>query len=790
MIETFKIFPLWLTIITVVFVILPTILSGLTRRILYQHLRDLEKKTRRLVNGDNQGIQPRFINLLQQKFAKTSQQIENVNTIALIDGVYHQETINFLNVDIRCEEAEYITKTIPNLLLAFGLLGTFLGITLNLNSISQIINTGGTNIIDLTSQLQQPLQSMGIAFITSLIGLLCSSILTVINLKFNINLEKNSLLNNLEDYLDNIYKPLVEGDTRLDKAVNKMVDKQTEFLNTFQMEFLKKFHENIGQIFKDTFQTAADKIADENEKSVRLATQIYNVLWEVSSTLNTGANTFQLSMDKLANQVKNLDNIVVKLDKNINNFENSSQLILKASNKIEASKFSENLEKITDNLAQTQEAFTASTKELTTGVITFNSDSKKATNLALNIYQELKKASESLEESSVLFADSATTIKESQFSEKLVMATNNLITIQQPFLDMINILNQAIQPLENNIKTFDASVNKMVEVTPNYEQFKYSIETLEESAVIFGQSAMMIKDSKFDENLVNTASNLATIQQQFLQIVNSLSDVIKPIENNLKTLDLSIDKMVKVTPDYQQFKSAIELLDKSANIFINSAIAIKETKFNEGLAQTTTNLAKIQQLFLQTIKSLNEVVKPINTNVQMLDISTNKMTQLAQNVNHIESNINTINHRYLEMTNTSREILLKLGENTVKNNERYSEMTNISRDILLKLGENTVKNMGNYSELFKNFEKINKELEERLKLLEKNEKFMLLLMKKLFENSYNRNKSSSGKKSGWEWDKSSERNPSSQKEEWEKFWNEDWQKMWDEDWQNLWNKNK
>lgn len=777
MLETFKIFPLWLTIITVVFVILPTILSGLTRRILYLYLQDLEKKTRKLVSLVNEQIQEnrerkeiiayidqfidrlqlKFIDLLQKRFAKASQQLENVNTIALIDGVYHQETITFLNVNIRCEEAESITKTIPNLLLAFGLLGTFLGITLNLNSISQIINQGGGDIGDLTSQLQSPLQSMGIAFITSLIGLFCASILTIINLKYNINLEKNSLLNNLEDYLDNIYKPLVEGETRLDKAVDRMVNEQHQFLI--------RFHENVGQVLERTFKQAADRIAEENEKSVKLATQIYNALWEVSSSLNTGANTFQLSMDKLANQVDNLDNIVVKLGRNTDNFQKSSLSILKASQKIEASKFSENLQKITLDLLNIQDNFTQSTQQLTQCIITFRKDNQIATNLARKVYEELKKSSESLEESSVLFADSATTIKESQFSEQLMITTNNLMTIQQPLLEIINILNQTIQPLENNIKTFDASIDKMVQVTPDYQQFAISIETLEESAVIFGQSAMIIKDSKFDENLVNTASNLATIQQQFLQIVNSLSDVINPIENNLKTLDLSIDKMVKVTPDYQQFKSAIEQLQQSALIFIESATAIKQTKFNEGLAQTTTNLATIQQLFVQTIKSLNEVVKPINTNVQTLDISTNKMAQLAQNINQIESNINTINDRYLEMTNTSREILLKLGENTVKN-------------------------IGNYSELFKNFDKINQELEERLKLLEKNEKFMLLLMKKLFENSYNRNKSSSGKKSGWEWDKSSERNPSSQKEEWEKFWHEDWQKMWDEDWQNLWNKNK
>ncbi len=781
MLETFKIFPLWLTITTVIFVILPAILSAFTRRSLYLHLQDLEKKTRRLVNGDSKGIQPRFINLLQQRFTKASQEIENVNTIALIDGVYNQETITFLNVKIRCEEAEYITKTIPNLLLAFGLLGTFLGITLNLNSISEIINQGGSDITNLTNQLQRPLQSMAIAFITSLIGLFCASILTVTNLKYNISLEKNSLLNNLEDYLDNIYKPLVEGDTRLDKAINKMVDKQTEFL--------ERFHEKVGQVLERTFKKAADKIADENEKSQKLAYQVYQNLLDASSAITAGANVFQLSTKSLETQVESLQKMMPILRQNIESFDHSANLILIASNRIEASKFSENLEKITDNLAQTQEAFTASTKELTKGVIVFNKDSKKATNLALNIYEELKKASESLEESSVLFADSATTIKESQFSEQLMMATNNLMTIQQPLLEIINILNQTIQPLENNIKTFDASINKMIEVTPNYEQFKYSIEKLEESAIIFTDSANTIKESQFSEQLAITTNNLMAIQQPLLEVINILNQTIQPLEGNIKTFNLSVKKMVQVTPNYQQFKDAIELLDKSANIFINSAEAIKESKFNDGLAETTTNLAKIQGIFLEAINRLNQVVKPITTNIKTLEVSSDKMAQLAQNLNQIESNINMINERYLEMTNISREILLKLGENSVKNNDRYLEMTNTSRDILLKLGESSVKNINNYSELFKNFQKISKELEERLKLLENNEKFMLLLMKKLFENSYNRNKSSNRKKSGWEWDKSSDRNQSSQKEEWERFWNEDWQKMWDEDWQNLW-KNK
>ncbi|MGI0481575.1 hypothetical protein ACN4EE_12380 [Geminocystis sp. CENA526] len=516
MLETFKIFPLWLTITTVIFVILPAILSAFTRRSLYQHLRDLEKKTRRLVNGDSEGIQPRFINLLQQRFTKSSQQIENVNTIALIDGVYHQETITFLNIKIRCEEAEYITKTIPNLLLAFGLLGTFLGITLNLNSISQIINTGGTNIIDLTSQLQQPLQSMGIAFITSLIGLLCASILTIINLKYNISLEKNSLLNNLEDYLDNIYKPLVEGDTRLDKAVNKMVDKQTEFLT--------RFHENVGQVLERTFKQAADRIAEENEKSQKIITQLYENLFDACSSINTGANIFKECIVKLGNEIQNLQNIMPILRKNIENFDKSSNIILIASNNIKESKFSENLEKITVDLAETESKFTETTKLLANCTLAMANHNEKATNLAQQVYEE----------------------------------------------------------------------------------FKTSTATLASSSIEF----------------------------------------------------------------------------------VNSAKIIRDSQFNDHLAKSTENLATIQQLFLETINTLNQIVKPITINVKSLELSTDKMQQLAQNVNKIESNISTINDRYLEMTNTSGEILLKLGEITVKTNNSYSEVIDNLNKITTQFSDN------------------------------------------------------------------------------------------------------
>ncbi|MBL1210385.1 hypothetical protein [Geminocystis sp. GBBB08] len=535
MFNILKLFPAYLVIVTLIFVILPTLTIASMRISLYQHLRDLEKKTRRLVNSESEGIQPKFINLLQQKFTKASQQIENVNTIALIDGIYYQETFDFLNFKIRCEEGEYITKTLPNLLLAFGLLGTFLGITTNLYSISQIINQGSGDIGNLTSQLESPLQSMGIAFITSLIALTCSLILTVNNLKHNITLEKNSLLNNLEDYLDNIYKPLVEGDTRLIKAINRMVDKQTEFLT--------RFHENVGQVLEQTFKQAADKIAKENEKSQQLAYQVYQSLLDASSAINTGANIFNKSIVNLDNQVQNLQRMMPILRTNMESFDKSCNLMLKASSKIEASKFSENLEKITVDLAKTEKNFTEATKLLANATLAMANHNEKATTLAQKVYEEFKKASQSLQESAALFADSATSIKESNFNQNLVSASTNLVTIQQLLLETIKTLNEIIKPITINVKTLELSTDKMVQLAKNVHQIQSNIENINTRYLDMSNLSKEIL-LKQGEIWNDTRKNLTNSVQTINEIKTSLPETMFAIESNQKYILLTLDNLM------------------------------------------------------------------------------------------------------------------------------------------------------------------------------------------------------------------------------------------------------
>jgi len=83
-----------------------------------------------------------------------------------------------------------------------------LGITINLAGLSQTISQVEiADIQSLVEQLNQPLQGMGIAFVTSLVAVACSSLLIVINFFWNTTLAKSTLINNIEDYLDNIYLP-------------------------------------------------------------------------------------------------------------------------------------------------------------------------------------------------------------------------------------------------------------------------------------------------------------------------------------------------------------------------------------------------------------------------------------------------------------------------------------------------------------------------------------------------------------------------------------------------------
>lgn len=290
-----NLFPPYLIILTVIFVFLPTLWSTVARINLYAKLKRDIKKVTMLLDGNQEGEKPSILKELEKRFKLASKHLEHINTPALITGLY----------PIKYDQIDYWCRVLPNLLLSFGLLGTFLGITLNLSNLSETItqmqNTDVNDLDQLLSKLQEPLQGMGIAFITSLVAVVCSSFLTVINLRFNTSLAKYQLVGCLEDYLDNVYYPKLEGQTRLDKVVGNMA-------NTFD-GFLTRFGDTVRRAVEDSFRDTLKQFSDENMKASKLAEQVYYRLLDASGSISQGAIDFHAGTSQFQETVKFLETI-------------------------------------------------------------------------------------------------------------------------------------------------------------------------------------------------------------------------------------------------------------------------------------------------------------------------------------------------------------------------------------------------------------------------------------------------------------------------------------------------
>ncbi|OCQ91416.1 hypothetical protein BCD67_23680 [Oscillatoriales cyanobacterium USR001] len=289
-----KLFPIYLLVPTILLVIVPAFLAALQRISLYGEIVGKAKEVRLLLKDNNAGSKPRIVEDLEQRFKAASEYLETVNSGALVDGIYSQQRFIFWGFSFGYDRIDYFCRILPNLLLSFGLLGTFLGITLNLSSLSEtVIQLQGNQDINqdlVFAELQKPLQGMGIAFITSLIAVFFSALLTVVNLVWNTGLAKSQLISYLEDYLDNIYQPTLQGKSRLDKVVKNMAD---SFDN-----FLTRFGQTVREGVESALQDKIQEIFEANLKAANLAQQVYGGLAEASGTISRGANDFQESAGK------------------------------------------------------------------------------------------------------------------------------------------------------------------------------------------------------------------------------------------------------------------------------------------------------------------------------------------------------------------------------------------------------------------------------------------------------------------------------------------------------------
>ncbi len=531
-----------LIFITILFVVLPSIATVFYRFALYQHLISLEQKVRRLIDRASPGQQPKILDKLEKRFREASSNLDQVNTAALIDQIYSQEKV----WGFSCEQIDYFCRILPNLLLAFGLLGTFIGITINLGTLSQTINqTNSANVSSLIAELKRPLEGMSIAFITSLTGLFFSMILTLFNWLRNTSFAKYRLISSLEDYLDNIYHPKVQGDTRLDKIVNRMVNQQDEFLSRFGDTVRDAVEKSIGSVAK--------QIAQGNKEAAELAKQVYERFYEAAGTISGAADEFE--------------HAIAQLNKKSDVFKQSAEIFAN-------SQFPQKLSAATEDLTTMQERFSQSavslaetTKFIEGAIVEVQRCSQELTTLAIDIKNSNQTSIQVLE----LHRNNQNSLGEiipqlKQGASSFSRAINKLDKLEKEIVNKAETFTKLVELVKNYTEQSNSTIealgdrlifNLSQQIGSNNQQVKAVVANLEEFANQLGVKFDMSK-SDFIDVIQNNNQSFNTEYKNLSAMI--IQGIVKQTEANKQGMQMLISNIQQFNQDVNRIKDEIDKL--------------------------------------------------------------------------------------------------------------------------------------------------------------------------------------------------------------------------------------
>ena len=647
-------------------ILILVIISGVAvslRLALYKKLEDTNKKTSRLLSGgEPEGIQPPIVDRLRERYQKASTKLEHVNTLALIDSVYKEERVRFLFLNLQYDRADGITRALPNLLIAFGLIGTFWGITSNLTNIASIVtgfSESNPNIGKLVQGLQLPLRDMGVAFSTSLFGLLAGSILTVINTTCSISIAKYQLISGLEDYLDNIYKPTVEGNTRLDTAIDRMVAQQQEFLT--------RFHENVGATLERSFGKAANQITEECSRINKIAENVYTNFSNAAGTISTGASTFQYAAKSLESQTKTLAS-------SVDEFKIGVDIFKIAANKIENNNIVQNLDRVLAELNISQQAFTNSTQTLDNSLEGITTSNQTAAQLAQTVYttwqastNKIDAASEMINNGASIFQQAATSlqgqtqtlvgllpqlqtgisdfvsaankVKTNNIIKNLNTLVTNLGTTQAEFTNSTQNLVVGVEGMMNSHQQANQIIKQV------YQGLVTTTSSLQEGSHNFVNVAQVIRDSLLALDLTNAANKWQNTQTEFANstaIFSQASKNLQPVTAKLEPAIAAIDRAVN---SLQQVGSEVVSLSKN-NIQVSESTQTAIDGFNRNYLKVLNNTdLSIQDLGMTNRANWQSLVNILEPKIQTDRESLQRLLAVIEKLEIIVSNIDNVNSR-------------------------------------------------------------------------------------------------------------------------------------------------
>ena len=221
--------------------------------------------------------------VLKEYTAAYKQYGRDVNTPAIIADVVSTRLSGLLL-------AERFLNNAVSLFVTLGLFGTFLGLSMSVTSLTELIGLSNTSewlsVLDsVGGGLMSALSGMGVAFYTSLFGAGCSIVLTILRTVLSPQAARERLETRLELWLD------------------------TEIGPTLRTDAVKDDSELVAQLI-DSFNDTADEICD----ALRTAAEGYAV-----STKNASM-VYSRAIDEQKEHLRRFDSALEKFHEGVHDF--------------------------------------------------------------------------------------------------------------------------------------------------------------------------------------------------------------------------------------------------------------------------------------------------------------------------------------------------------------------------------------------------------------------------------------------------------------------------------------
>ncbi len=539
--------------------------------------KDLDKlisQVKKLIAEGDVTLKHSIIEEAEKRINAYANRADRFDASVIIDQIYSRNKLGIASRD----SWDFLCRSFPNVLISFGLLGTFVGITSNLSSIQGILKTSHGATEQIIARLEEPLNGMATAFGSSLIALVCGIGLTFVNLVCNTTVAKYRFLSLLEDYLNSQVATTPTG---------LILTEIQGSLRSFRQEMVSVFKNEIAQAIGNSFTSQITQITEENKRLTANLNSLVTGFRDSATKISNSSEAFQyaasvLSGSELSNSVDRFSNTIEQVtatfEETSSSIAQSSSQLVEATEKLDT--YAQNSTRLYDKLNEVM-MITQSNQEKLLDVMPIVEQERAALSNTVELISEIQS---NIAKSANAFTTDSNEIRLAK--NELIELTRNIKSLAAKItnklhqvldFDTLHEDNQkVINLLEDLIASSNLTSNSVSDIDCNSESQQslkltekinelVNITNLINDGIQRIQSGILASKSNGTQHSLNNSSDILQLEQ-VNQIIEEVTAVKRGILG-LQKLTNNISEQVLLISNANQKMSETSLFPTAKKIF-------------------------------------------------------------------------------------------------------------------------------------------------------------------------------------------------------------------------------